>query len=184
MTSVAARPPAVAGVPEPGARYALRLLWWSQRGYWYGARHGRLAGRIFSAFLAIMWWPAAPVGAAVQAYLLRRPAARYYLSPERDAVLAVVATAEGWHVEDHIAAHAGTGRGKALRTLVMPELRDRADADGIAIYTTAANERLGRQYADELPGLVDVGRGNPRGRKMRREPEPSTAARREAEESS
>lgn len=130
---------------------------------------------MFSAFLAIMWWPAVPVGAAVQAYLLRRPAARYYISPERDAVLAVVATAEGWHVEDHIAARPGTGRGKALRTLVMPELRDRADADGIAIYTTAANERLARQYEDELPGLVDVGRGNPRGRKMRREPAPSTA---------
>lgn len=175
MTSVAARPPAVAGVLERGARYALRLLWWSQRGYWYGTRHGRLAGRMFSIFLAIMWWPAAPVGAAVQAYLLRRPVARYYLSPEHDAVLAVVATAEGWHVEDHIAAHPGTGRSKALRVLVMPELRDRADAHGIAIYTTAANERLGRKYAEELPGLVDVGRGNLHGRKMRRESRPGGA---------
>jgi hypothetical protein len=174
MGDVAARPPALAGVEEPGARHALRLLWWSQRGYWYGAWHGRFAGRLFSTFLAIMWWPSLPIGVAVQAYLLRRPAARYYLSPEQDAVLAVVATAEGWHVEDHIAAHPGRGRGKALRALVLPELRDRADADGIAIYTTAANERLGRQYAEELPGLVDVGRGNPRGRKMRREPRPST----------
>lgn len=59
-------------------------------------------------------------------------------------MLAVVGTPEGWHIEDYIAAHPGTGRGKALRTLVMPELRDRADADGIAIYTTAANECLGR----------------------------------------
>lgn len=170
MSSIAERPPTVPGLSEPGARYALRLLWWSQRGYWHGARHGRRAGRAFSAVLAILWWPAAPIGAIVQAYLLSRPAARYYLSPERDAVLAVVATGEGWHVEDHIAERPGTGRGKALRTLVLPALRARADAAGITIYTTAANERLGRQYAEELPGLVDVGRGNPRGRKMRREP--------------
>jgi len=52
----------------------------------------------------------------------------------------------------------------------LTELREAADATGIPIYTTAANERLGTECSAELPGLVDVGRGYPRGRKMRREP--------------
>lgn len=169
---IVARPPTIEGVSVPGWRYAIRFQWWAQKGYWYGAWHGRLAGRVFSTFMAIMWWPAALLGFAVQACMLIRPAARYYLSPERDAVLAVVTTAGGWSVDDHISKHPGTGRGKALRALVMPELCARADAEQIAIYATAANERLARQYAEELPGLVDVGRGSPRGRRLRREPKP------------
>lgn len=171
----APRPPIVDGVPETRLGDALRIVWWSQRGYRHGARHSRGAGRAFSTCLAIMWWLVIPLSIAVQACLLSRRAARYYLSPAHDAVLAIVATAEGWHVEDHVAAWPGTGRGKALRALVLPELRAAADAAGIPIYTTAANERLATEYSVELPGLVDVGRGYPRGRKMRREPQPAAS---------
>lgn len=70
----------------------MRIVWWSQRGYRYGARHGRGMDRLLSAVLAIMWWLVIPLSVAVQAYLLNRQAARYYLSPTHDAVLAVVAT--------------------------------------------------------------------------------------------
>lgn len=175
MTEHAPRPPLVDGVPEPRSVDALRIVWWSQRGYRHGARHGRGTGRAFSAFLAVMWWLVIPMSIAVQAYLLSRRAARYYLSPAHDAVLAIVATAAGWHVEDHVASWPGTGRGKVLRALVLPELRAAADAAGIPIYTTAATERLAAEYSDELPGLVEVGRGWPRGRKMRRDPQPATS---------
>lgn len=160
----------VLGVAEPRAGDALRIVWWSQRGYLHGARHGRGAGRAFSAYLALMWWLVIPLSIVVQILLLRRRSARYYLSPAGDAVLAIVATPDGWHVEDHVAARPGTGRGRLLRALVLPELCAAADVAGIAIYTTAANERLAAEYSAELPGLVDTGRGHPRGRKMRREP--------------
>lgn len=66
-------------------------------------------------------------------------------------------------------------RGKALRALVLPALRAQADAAGVAIYTTAASEKLAKDYAAELPGLVDVGAGRLRGRRMRREPGAATA---------
>ena len=87
---------------------------------------------------------------------------------QRDAVLGVVATNKGWHVTDHVTTRTGTGRGRPLRALVLPELRAAADAAGIPIYTTAAHERLAAEYSAELPGLVDVGRARPRGRKLRR----------------
>ena len=164
------RPPAVDSTVEARTRDVPCLLWWSQRGYWYGVRHGGVRGRLLSLFIAITWWPALPVAVALQAHLVARPHARYYLSPERDAVIAVVATREGWHIEDHIAARPGTGQGAALRALVLPRLLDHADAEQITIHTTAANETLAARYAAELPGLRDVGRGRPRGRRMRRDP--------------
>lgn len=170
MTVAIPRPPRLADVPEPGARDALRLVWWARRGYEHGIWAGRGAGRAFSAVLAILWWPALPLSLPVQLVLLRRRRARYYISPSRDAVLAVVATGRGWHVEDHASARPGTGQGRALRAYVLPELTAAADAAGIPIYTTAANEHLAQQYAEELPGLVDVGRGRPRGRRLHRPP--------------
>ena len=142
----------------------------TRRGYEHGIWAGRGAGRAFSAVLAILWWPALPLSLPVQLVLLRRRRARYYISPSRDAVLAVVATGRGWHVEDHASARPGTGQGRALRAYVLPELTAAADAAGIPIYTTAANEHLAQQYAEELPGLVDVGRGRPRGRRLHRPP--------------
>lgn len=117
-----------------------------------------------------MWWLVIPLSVIVQILLLRRRSARYYVSPFMDAVLAVVATSDGWHIEDHVAARPGTGRGRILRALVLPTLCSAADAASIPIYTTAANERLAADYSAELPGLLDVGRGYPRGRRLRRDP--------------
>lgn len=165
------RPPAIEGVPAPRVVDVVRMVWWSQLGYRHGARHGRGAGRVLSAWLMLWWWPVAvPLLLPVQAALVRRRGARYYMSPERDAVLAVVATGKGWHVEDHATARPGTGRGRALRALVLPELCQAADAGRVPIYTTAATAALAAGYASEHPELVDVGRGWPRGRRMRREP--------------
>ncbi|MGL5862989.1 MAG: hypothetical protein ACRCY9_17220 [Phycicoccus sp.] len=164
------RPPLVPGVPEPRARDAFRIVWWQWIGLRHGARRGRSWERTYSAVLAVGWWLSWPLTMVVQTYLLRRRTARYYMSPTRDAVLAIVATRKGWHIEDHATARPGTGSGRALRALVFPDLLAAADATGVAVYTTAATARLAVEYAAELPGLVDAGRGYPRGRKMRRDP--------------
>ena len=168
------RPPVVGGLSGPEGIDVLRIVWWSRRGYWHGAQHGYGPGRVLSAALAILWWPTAPLLVVGQSYLLARRHARYYMSPKRDAVLAIVATRKGWHIEDHIADRPRTGRGKVLRALIMPKLRAAADAGNISILTTAANDRLAAQYSSELLGLADIGRGCPRGRKMRRDPQPTS----------
>lgn len=167
----APRPPLVDGVliPRPVVD-AVRLTWWMQRGFLHGARRGHGASRALSAYLAAAWWVMTPVLIPAQSYLLTRRHARYYMSPSRDAVLGIVATSAGWHVEDHAAARPGTGRGRALRALVLPKLLAAADAAGVAIHTTAVDPRLAVSYSAELPGLDDVGRGYPRGRKLRRKP--------------
>lgn len=166
------RPPAIEGAPAPRAVDVARIVWWSQLGYLHGARHGHGAGRALSALLALLWWPfAVPLLLPVQAVLVARRGARYYMSPERDAVLAVAATGTGWHIEDHATARPGTGRGRALRALVLLELYAAADGAGVPIYATAATARLAAGYTAEHPELVDVGRGYPRGRRVRREPQ-------------
>lgn len=85
-------------------------------------------------------------------------------------MLALRATRQGWLVQDHQSRRPGTGAGRALRGLMMPALMEAADRDGVVIYTTAANPRLAVQYTAELPGLRDVGRERPRGRRLRRIP--------------
>lgn len=90
------------------------------------------------------------------------------MSPERTAVIAIVAKHETWHVEDHASSKPGTGQGRALRALVLPQVLAFADERHVAILTTAANKTLAAAYAAEVPGLVDDGPGYPRGRRMRR----------------
>ena len=174
MTSEVPRPQLVDGLSEPRLSDVPRLLWWGQRGYWHGATHGPITGRVASAFFALMWWPSWPLLFVGQMIVVKRSAARYYLSPERDAVLAIVATRRGWSIEDHMSVRPGEKRGKALRALLLPALRAQADAAGVVIYTTAASEKLAKEYAAELPGLVDVGPGMPRGRMLRRKPGAAT----------
>lgn len=164
------RPPAVDGFPPPIAVDCFRIIWWSQRGYWHGAQKKNLLvrHRVFSMMLALAWWPALPILVPLQFMLIVRRRARYYMAPERDVVLALLATRTGWHVEDHIAARPGTGCGYALRSRLLPKLLPTADTHQIAIYTTAATDELAKNYMAELPGLVYVGPGVPRGRLLRR----------------
>lgn len=166
------RPPEAPGLPGPDRRDVLRLLWWAERGFLHGATRGSAGSRAFSAFLAATWWPALPVLLVGQWWALHRRTARYYFSPDRDAVLALVAQADGWHVSEHYAAEPGAGRGRALRETLLPVLLGVADRDGIAIHGTAATRSLARQYAAQLPGVVDVGRGRFRGRRLQRVPSP------------
>lgn len=151
------------------------MVWWAQCGFSYGVRRGRGFGRrAFSAACWLLWWPTCVLLLPVQAALVARTRARYYMTPERGAVLAVVATRDGWHIEDHSEARPGkgTGQARALRELVLPELGKAADAAQVPITTTAAAPALAALYVREYADLVDVGCGFPRGRRLRREPQP------------
>lgn len=76
----------------------------------------------------------------------------------------------GWDIGDHIAAAPGMGRGRVLRCLLLPELLPVADARRVTVHATAASPELAALYMAELPGLVDVGGGMFRGRRLRRPP--------------
>lgn len=165
--------PEIVGVPKPRRRDVLRFVWWAQRGFLHGARQGSASSCTFAALLALLWWPSLPLLIPVQFALVSRHRARYYMTRERDAVLAAVATKQGWHIEDHASSKAGGQRGRPLRARVMSELIEAADTGGVAIYMTAAAARLAVAYCEELLGLVDVGRGRLRGRRLRREPRSS-----------
>lgn len=165
-------PPVVQGAPAARLRDALRIVWWSQRGYRHGAAHGHPAARALSALLWCVSWVVFPLSVLIQLALLGRRRARYYMTPTGDAVLAITATAKGWQVADHLCARPGTGQGRPLRDLVLPPVRVFADETGTMLYLTAVNKKMARTYAADLPGLHDVGRAWPRGRRMRREPTP------------
>lgn len=166
------RPPEVPGFPGPSRGDVLRLMWWAERGFWHGASKGRAGPRVYSAFLALMWCPALPVLLVGQWWALRRTSARYYFTPTHDAVLALVARPNGWYVSEHYSAEPGAGRGRALREALVPLLLAEADRQAVTVYGTAATRSLARQYAAQLPGVVDVGRGFYRGRRLQRLPSP------------
>lgn len=106
----------------------------------------------------------------LQLGLVLRPGTRYYLSADRQAVLAVGIRRDAWHVHAHVSARPGSGQGRALRALVGPALAAAADASGTRIEAVAISRAMADRYATELPGLVDVGPGFPQGRRLRREP--------------
>ncbi|MBU5410676.1 hypothetical protein KQH95_12215 [Cutibacterium acnes] len=110
-----------------------------------------------------------PTTVSVWGMILRR-SARYYMSPERNAVLAIVAKRGAWHIADHVAAEPSHDQGKALRERLIGPLTIAADRAGVEIRTVAANQKLADQYVAEVQGLVDAGPGMPRGRKLQRPP--------------
>lgn len=148
----------------------LRILWWTERGYWHGARKGSTPSRALSLGLAIGWWPAYPLLAIAQLISVYRTGTVYYMSTEKDAVLAISVTRKGWHVGNHSSALPGTGQGKKLRLKLFPYVAQEAQSNNIPIYTTAANKKLAASYKEELPALEDTGPGFPRGRKLSTHP--------------
>lgn len=153
-------PPAVDGLPAPTPRDALRSLWWIQRAYWLGVRRG--PRRPLSLAYALTWWAAYPLLAVIQpvrvVLLPRAGRRRYYISAQRDALLGIVATRRGWHIIDHVTQRAGSGRGHALRALIIPALLPFLDEHQIALYAEAAAPCLSAAFADDVAGLQAGGR--------------------------
>ncbi|MFT7712342.1 hypothetical protein ACMT9Y_15385 [Clavibacter tessellarius] len=136
----------------------MRIAWWVRRGYWHGVRRGRGIGRIKNLILSAGWWVASPVVIIAEVLLVTWPLGRYYLSPERDAVLAIFATRSTWSVVDHVTKAPGTGRGRALRAVLLPALLPLADAQNLAVSATATSSKVADLYRADLPDLDDNGR--------------------------
>lgn len=164
------RPPPVPDCSEMTFQRGLQMFWWNQIGFTYGSNHGPRFGRIVSASLLVLSWAFTPGSLAIQFYCFRRPWVRYYFSPDDDAVLAVSGRRDCWYIGEHLSPLPGKGKGELLRDILLPVLSAYADEHHLIITTTAAAPKLAEGYAKALPGLNDVGRGFPRGRKMRREP--------------
>ena len=149
-----------------------RLAWLVERGFVLTATtegNPRIT-RAASGLAAAAFWPLLPAALTLQTALTARPGARYYLTPQRDAVLAVAVRRNAWHIYCHVAEHPGTGQGRALRALVAPALCAAADASSTPIEAAALTQRLARLYQAEFPDLVDQGPAFPLGRRLRREP--------------
>lgn len=168
------RPPPTPAVPDtvrPRLGDVPRMVWWSQRAYLYGIRHGTAAERTLSLILALLWWPTCLLLLVVQLAVVGSPASRYYMTLDRDAVIAVSRTKRrGWVIRDHMSAYPGRGCGHDLRRTVLATMCEAADQQGIVIQTTAATQRLAEIYRADLPGLTTVEKSLPRGRRIRREP--------------
>lgn len=168
MTATVPRPPTVAGTAPLRWFDGLRLLGWIEIGF----IHGAVRGNVVAGLLSMGWVVFIPVLLLVQPFVVGRRNARYYLTLERDAAIAVVATRHGWKIDDHLSATPGHGRGKALRAVVIPQLVSAADSHQLAIYGTAATPTLAKRYTADLPGLIDDGPAWPRGHKLRRPARP------------
>jgi hypothetical protein len=166
-----APPRQVAGTTVAQPRDTWRIARWTARGFALGARRGTGASRVYYSVLTVLYWPLLPVVLPVQLLLIRSSGGRrYYMTVERDAVIAISVSPGTWHIEDHVSARPGTGRGRALRAAVLPTLLRAADAAGIALEVTAVTDQLAAAYRADIPGLVDVGSARVRGRRLRREP--------------
>lgn len=166
-----APPRQVAGTTAARPRDTWRIARWTARGFALGARRGTAASRAYYSLLTVLYWPLLPVVLAVQLLLISSGGARrYYMTVERDAVIAISVTPGTWHIEDHVTARPGTGRGRALRAVVLPTLLQAADHAGVALEVVAVTDQLAAAYRADIPGLVDTGPARMRGRKLRREP--------------
>ena len=166
-----APPRQVAGTAAARPRDAWRIARWTLRGFALGARRGTPASRAYYGALTLLYWPLLPVVLLVQLLLIRGPGSRrYYMTVEHDAIIAIRVSPGTWHIEDHVTARPGTGRGQTLRALVMPTLLEAADAAGVALEVTAVTTHLAAAYNADIPDLVDIGPARVRGRNLRREP--------------
>jgi hypothetical protein len=150
------RPPPVGGCGAATFRRCLQLFRWGLTGVSYGMKRGPWPGRFVSAVLLVILWVFAPALVATQFYAVARPWTRYYFSPTGDAVLAVIGHRGRWAIADHLSSAPGTGQGRTLREVLLPELVTYADHHQLPVTTTAAAPALAEQYATALPGLRDI----------------------------
>lgn len=122
--------------------------------------------------LRVLRYPAYLAFWGVNHLYVRGGPRRVWLSPGRDACLAVAARRDGWHLVNHLSAEPGTGRAAQLRREVVQALAAAADEHQATIHVEAATERLAGIYLEEWPELVDHGKAMFRGRRLRRDPRP------------
>ena len=151
-------------------RNAALVTSWYIGGFRHGTRRGPALSRVYSAVMLAGYIGFYPAAVLEQWIRLSSRRARYYLSRQHDAVLGISAGRDGWRITAHASARPGTGSGAAMRRALLPRLTSVADEQGVTIFATAATGRLAEDYMAEIPDLREVGRGLPRGRRLRRYP--------------
>lgn len=156
-------------------RDAARLAWFVVLGLAHGARKApALPGRVVAGYLALVGAVFyLPLLLPYRAVALRDPRTVHYVHRDRRGRVRAVLTIKAkpgpvWVVGDHSARHPGAGHGRLLRAALLPTLTAAADTRAVIIEATAATPALAAAYLDELAGLIDVGPGRPRGRRLRR----------------
>ncbi|MFC3399342.1 hypothetical protein ACFOEP_13075 [Microbacterium amylolyticum] len=102
----------------------------------------------------MVWWPLWPVLALTQILLFDQSGTRYYVTQERDAAVAVVSSASGWKIIDHVARNIGQGRGASLLARVSPALTAAADRAGTIIWARTRSKKLAMRWEATFPGTV------------------------------
>jgi len=164
-------PPPVPGTLAARLLDVPRVSWWLWRGFVFGVRRAESSvGLVVAVVLLVLGSLVGPVVLPLYClYTFFAPGRRTYVSPDRMAVLTLIARPGGvWEAENHVCARPGHGSAAALRQRVFGHLLPLADVAGIELKATAASARLAAIYCAEVPGLVDVGRAFPRGQRLRR----------------
>lgn len=95
-----------------------------------------------------------------------------YVLEDGTSTMTIHATSEYWTITDHNRAPRAKGAGERLQKLLLAVVATAADAADVGIKLTASAPILAAEYAERLPGLIEVGPAFPYGVAMYR-PSPS-----------
>lgn len=89
--------------------------------------------------------------------ILRAPGRAAYMTPARDALLAVKLKGDPWRVEAFYTARSGGTNTAALWEHTVEALKDTARRHDQTVQLVAANRRVAEHYRGKSPGLREVG---------------------------
>ncbi len=95
-----------------------------------------------------------------------------YVLEDGTSTMTIHATSEYWTITDHNRAPRAKGAGERLQKLLLTTAAAAADSADVGIRLTASAPVLASEYAERLPGLLEVGPAFPYGIAMYR-PSPS-----------
>lgn len=167
MTARTPAPAPVAGTRHARGSDARSFVRWTKTGFAYSVTRSTGWQKAIAAVLSATATASTPLLIPLQWWLITRPHTTYLVSDDETATLAIVQKRSSWHLQDFMSEAPGTRQGRHLADQVLPQLLAQTREQGIHITLTAANVTLAAYYADLIPGLHPIGRGWPRGVKMR-----------------
>ena len=91
-----------------------------------------------------------------------------YVLEDGTSTMTIHATSEYWTITDHNRAPRAKGAGERLLKLLLASAAAAADSVDVGIRLTASAPVLAAEYAERLPGLIEVGPAFPYGIAMYR----------------
>ncbi|WP_234058030.1 hypothetical protein [Microbacterium sp. NFH-22A-Y] len=91
-----------------------------------------------------------------------------YVLEDGTSTMTIHATSEYWTITDHNRAPRAKGAGERLQKLLLTSAAAAADSVDVGIRLTASAPVLAAEYAERLPGLMEVGPAFPYGIAMYR----------------